>query len=366
MALKEFDNYYDAIDAGYGGQAVKIGGKDVIAATSDRYLGDGKYGSTSGRDEYVSTMPSQIRTPDDTARMQSQWAMSNPIAQSSYYGGGDKSGIKSQEKPKNFWDEWNLGTLAKGAMAIANPAMGIPMMLSGGISGLSKGWDRDGDGSMWTSTAEDGTVTNLLGQKLNMDKDRKISGFWDSWDVDGDGSMFTTGGKFFTPQTPEQQQAYLAHARNTGGGGDSSPAVQTITDPNQVGTLPDGTPQCAEGYYYDSEKKMCVEVPTSQPVSPVNELGTDIDWQNYDNSGEQILSQNVVGAKHGMPLPMPPTGMVQGRGGPKDDMVGPLALSAGEFVMPVEQIIDEGKGDYNRGIASLENNRLASLQRRMT
>ena len=111
---------------------------------------------------------------------------------------------------------------------------------------------------------------------------------------------------------------------------------------------------------------MCVEVPVSQPVSPVNELGTNVDYQNYDNSGEQILSQNVVGAKHGMPLPMPPTGMVQGRGGPKDDMVGPLALSAGEFVMPVEQIIDEGKGDYNRGIASLENNRLASLQRRMT
>mgnify|MGYP003311934210 CR=1 FL=1 len=363
MSLKEFDNYYDAIDAGYGGKAVRIGGKDVIASKADRYLGDGKYGSTKGRDEYVSSMPSQIRTPDDTARMQSQWAMSNPIAQSDYYRG---SGIKSQAKPQNFWDEWNLGTLAKGAITMMNPALGIPMMLSSGIKTLFS--DKDGDGSRWTSTAEDGTVTNILGQKLNMDDGRKISGFFDSFDVDGDGSMFTSGGKFFTPQTPDQQKAYLDHARATGGGGDSSPAVQTITDPNQVGTLPDGTPQCAEGYYYDTEKKMCVEVPTTQPVTPVNtnQLASNVDFLNYDSGGEQILSQNVVGAKHGMALPMPPTGIVQGRGGPKDDMVGPLALSAGEFVMPIEQIIDEGNGDYNRGIASLENNRLASLQRRMT
>ena len=38
-ATPEFDNYYDAIDAGYGGQAVNIGGQNVIAATADGYTG---------------------------------------------------------------------------------------------------------------------------------------------------------------------------------------------------------------------------------------------------------------------------------------------------------------------------------------
>lgn len=38
-----FSSYYDAIDAGYGGQVVTINGKSVVAATADGYKGNGSY-----------------------------------------------------------------------------------------------------------------------------------------------------------------------------------------------------------------------------------------------------------------------------------------------------------------------------------
>jgi len=46
-ATPEFDSYYDAIDAGYGGQAVNIGGQNVIAATADGYTGSSSTADTS-------------------------------------------------------------------------------------------------------------------------------------------------------------------------------------------------------------------------------------------------------------------------------------------------------------------------------
>ena len=125
-------------------------------------------------------MPSQIRTPSDTARMQSQWAMSNPIAQSDYYRG---SGIKSPNTAESgtFWE--TVKPIASTALSMINPLLGIPMMLAGqgGITSLFR--DKDGDGSRWTST-KDGVTTNWLGQELNMKDGRKISGFFDALDVD--------------------------------------------------------------------------------------------------------------------------------------------------------------------------------------
>tara|TARA_B100000902_G_C27301881_1_gene913289 strand:+ start:848 stop:1954 length:1107 start_codon:yes stop_codon:yes gene_type:complete len=365
MALKEFDNYYDAIDAGYGGKAVKIGGKDVIAATSDRYLGDGKYGSTKGRDDYVSQV--SAIGGDDRGTLQSQWAMSNPIAQSDYYGG---SGIKSQS-PKTaesgtFWD--TVKPIASMALTMMNPMLGIPMMLSGqgGITSLFS--DKDGDGSRWTST-KDGVTTNWLGQELNMKDGRKIGGFFDALDVDGDGSWVTTDGKFLTPQTPEQQQAYLDHARATGGGGDgnqAAPTPETFDDPNQNGWMPDGTPRCKPGYVYDASQNMCVlpdavkdTASTTTPVSGIE----NIDPYTYGMSGggEKILSAGVAGMKAGG-LPRQPIGKVTGPGGPRDDLVGPIALSADEYVIPEAQVKLKGNGDYNKGIRLLDQERKQALK----
>lgn len=226
--------------------------------------------------------------------------------------------------------------------------------------------DRDGDGSAYTST-KDGKVTNIFGQELNMDKDRKIGGFFDSLDVDGDGSWLTTGGKFFTPQTPEEQQAYMDHAIATGGG-DSGSSSSSILDPNAVGVLPDGSLKCKEGFYYDIKTKMCVKMEEETPTVQAEPVGIQT-IQNplkygQDSQGEMILSP-AIGAKDGMAmqnLRRQPSGIVTGPGGPKDDLVGPIALSSTEFVMPTEQIMLKGNGDYNKGIRQLEAERKKSLK----
>jgi hypothetical protein len=53
-------------------------------------------------------------------------------------------------------------------------------------------------------------------------------------------------------------------------------------------------------------------------------------------------------------LPRYPSGQVNGPGGPKDDLVGPIALSNKEYVLPVEMISHFGGGDYDKGIDALE------------
>ena len=54
------------------------------------------------------------------------------------------------------------------------------------------GLDRDGDGSMWTSTDELGMTTNWLGQEMNIVAGVNDGYFSGSLDVDGDGSMWTS------------------------------------------------------------------------------------------------------------------------------------------------------------------------------
>ena len=265
---------------------------------------------------------------------------------------------------------WNWGNIAKGVMGIANPALGIAMLGGGLMSGRG-----DGDGSRYITTSKDGKVTNMFGQELNMPEGRKISGFFDSLDVDGDGSWLTTGGKFFTPQTQQERDDYQKLAMQSSGGDSPAVATPTFTDPNQEGVLPDGTPKCKFGFVYDATKNACVpegeqttaETPATTTTTTANlSSPTMTDPNQYGFGGEQILSSNIMGAKDGMALPLGPTGVVKGRGGPKDDMVGPLALSAGEFVSPIEQIkgFDPlGEGNYRRGIAALEQHRINSLNK---
>ena len=227
--------------------------------------------------------------------------------------------------------------------------------------------DRDGDGSPYTST-KDGKVTNIFGQELNMDKNRKIKGFFDSLDVDGDGNFLTTGGSFFSPMTDEQKAEFQKKALESTGG-DSSPT--SVLDPNAVGVLPDGTLKCKEGFFYDIKTKMCVKMEEETPTVKADPVGIQTldDPMTYgQKTGEQILSPAVGAfqARDGMAvqnLRRQPSGIVTGPGGPKDDLVGPIALSAQEFVMPKEQIMDEGNGDYNKGIRKLESQRKKSLRK---
>ena len=226
--------------------------------------------------------------------------------------------------------------------------------------------DRDGDGSPYTST-KDGKVTNIFGQELNMDKNRKIGGFFDSLDVDGDGSFLTTGGSFFSPMTDEQKAEFQKKALESTGG-DSSPT--SVLDPNAVGVLPDGTLKCKEGFFYDIKTKMCVKMEEETPTVKADPVGIQTldDPMTYgQKTGEQILSPAVGAfqARDGMAvqnLRRQPSGIVTGPGGPKDDLVGPIALSAQEFVMPKEQIMMKGNGDYNKGIRQLEAERKKSLK----
>ena len=226
--------------------------------------------------------------------------------------------------------------------------------------------DRDGDGSPYTST-KDGKVTNIFGQELNMDKNREIKGFFDSLDVDGDGNFLTTGGSFFSPMTDEQKADFQKKALESTGG-DSSPT--SVLDPNAVGVLPDGTLKCKEGFFYDIKTKMCVKMEEETPTVKAEPVGIQTldDPMTYgQKTGEQILSPAVGAfqARDGMAvqnLRRQPSGIVTGPGGPKDDLVGPIALSAQEFVMPKEQIMMKGNGDYNKGIRQLEAERKKSLK----
>lgn len=52
-------------------------------------------------------------------------------------------------------------------------------------------FDRDGDGSMWTSTDEFGHTTNWLGQRMNITDENKDGYVWNSLDADGNGNFLT-------------------------------------------------------------------------------------------------------------------------------------------------------------------------------
>ena len=52
-------------------------------------------------------------------------------------------------------------------------------------------FDRDGDGSMWTSTDEFGHTTNFLGQRINVTSNNNSGYIWNAMDADGDGNFLT-------------------------------------------------------------------------------------------------------------------------------------------------------------------------------
>lgn len=85
----------------------------------------------------------------------------------------------------------------------------------------------------------------------------------------------------------------------------------------------------------------------------VNPYLDDITKYAFGPMWDWILYPGQEGFKDGG-YPRHPAGEVTGPGGPKDDLVGPIALSNKEYVLPVEMIQHFGKGDYNKGIDALE------------
>lgn len=136
---------------------------------------------------------------------------------------------------------------------------------------------------------------------------------------------------------------------------------------------------CPEGYVYSEESNSCIKVETDED----GERGTsfklntepfpDLSRYGRDGKGEYRFFSEMPGILNmqtgGLPslkkkeLPRQPTGEVIGPGGPKDDMVGPIALSNREYVEPYERVLDEGNGNYKRGIEVLEKKRHAALRK---
>jgi hypothetical protein len=135
---------------------------------------------------------------------------------------------------------------------------------------------------------------------------------------------------------------------------------------------------CPEGYVYSEESNSCIKVETDED----GERGTsfklntepfpDLSRYGRDGKGEYRFFSEMPGILNmqtgGLPslkknFPRQPTGEVIGPGGPKDDMVGPIALSNREYVEPYERVLDEGNGNYKRGIEVLEKKRHAALRK---
>ena len=152
--------------------------------------------------------------------------------------------------------------------------------------------------------------------------------------------------------------ANLVNPPKDDGGSDDAPKEKTPLDP------------CPEGYKFNEETQSCEKVETTDEekilgTNYVRALSPMPDLSNYGIKGGEynFFSEmpGIIKAKDG--LPRQPHGEVKGPGGPKDDLVGPILLSAQEYVEPYERVLDEGNGDYERGIRVLEKKRMAALRK---
>lgn len=128
---------------------------------------------------------------------------------------------------------------------------------------------------------------------------------------------------------------------------------------------------CPEGFKYNAETETCekVEDETTQPTIGTNFVKNTEPMPNLSNYGQdgsgeyRFFSETpgTINARDG--IPRGPHGEIIGAGGPKDDLVGPFMLSSQEYVEPYERVLDEGDGNYNKGIRVLEKKRMAALRK---
>jgi len=136
---------------------------------------------------------------------------------------------------------------------------------------------------------------------------------------------------------------------------------------------------CPEGFTYNPVKKMCEP---DKEVEGEAEIGTKFTFNQaappnfltYGQTGGEynfftempgVASPNVRtmanGGKGLDSLPRAPQGETQGK--IKEDKEGPFMLSGSEYVLPTEQIIEIGGGDYKKGIKALDKQRYAALRK---
>ena len=136
---------------------------------------------------------------------------------------------------------------------------------------------------------------------------------------------------------------------------------------------------CPEGFTYNPIKKVCEP---DKKVEGEEEIGTKFtfnqaappDFLNYGKTGGEysfftempgVAKPNIrtmaLGGKGLDSLPRAPEGETQGK--IKEDKEGPFMLSGSEYVLPTEQIIEIGGGDYKKGIKALDKQRYAALRK---
>lgn len=143
-------------------------------------------------------------------------------------------------------------------------------------------------------------------------------------------------------------------------------------DDDPIEAMDTSTPldPCPDGFKYNQATETCEPVTQEDGDSFVKteSIATVIpELSRYGrDGGEYLFFSEMPGVADPMQsggLPRQPSGEVTGKGGPKDDLVGPILLSAKEYVLPYEQVLAEGNGDYNSGIKTLENERKAALRK---
>jgi len=157
----------------------------------------------------------------------------------------------------------------------------------------------------------------------------------------------------------------------TGGAVEGMPETGWV-DPDEMGKDEEEkkTPldPCPEGYVYNEDTQTCVKVESEDDTETIGkkfEMNAMPDLTNYGQTGGEYNffkeMPGIIRAKNG--IPRGHHGEILGAGGPKDDLVGPFMLSSQEYVEPYERVLDEGNGNYDRGIRVLEKKRMAALRK---
>ena len=123
-----------------------------------------------------------------------------------------------------------------------------------------------------------------------------------------------------------------------------------------------------EGFRFDEATQQCVAVEEEKddsiykrnPQTMGDFLG-GADITQYGRTGTPSPGEYQFFMKDGG-MTRAPQGQVSGKGGPKDDLVGPVMLSNTEYVLPNEQVKMYGGGNYATGLRRLEKDRKNALQ----
>jgi hypothetical protein len=153
-----------------------------------------------------------------------------------------------------------------------------------------------------------------------------------------------------------------------------NPKSQSSEDGNDTSNMSQPFDPCPDGFKYNAETQQCEPVDDTEDTPTVgskfvrNPVGLSTafpDLTRYGREGGEyqfFTEMPGVNMKEGG-IARGPQGEVTGPGGPKDDLVGPFMLSSQEYVLPYEMVLQEGGGSYDRGIKSLEKERMAALKK---